>query len=117
MTMVPDFIKKISVTTQADVFAFSGRSSKSFAPVEARKFVDVGGQDPGAGNVVLAILSKGVKSADDSIQAPALYLGSTAFVSVEEPVPLQIGVGGGQVETVDVEVPRFTRFTDNAKWG
>ena len=117
MTMVPDFIKKLTISTEADVFAFSGRGQRTYLPTTASKVVNAGSQAPQNGYVVLAQLSKGVKSSDDSLQASTLLLGTSAPVLVLEPEPLAIGVGGGVVQSEDVVIPRFTRFTDNAKWG
>mgnify|MGYP000111666501 CR=1 FL=1 len=117
MTMVPDFIKKLTVSTSADVFAFSGRGGRIYLPSSTSKVVNAGSQAPAEGYVVLAQLSKGVKSNEDGLQASTLFLGTSASVLVLEPEPLTIGVGGGLVESVNVIVPRFTRFTSNSKWG
>jgi hypothetical protein len=119
MTLVPDFIKQITTSVSKEVVVASGRAQKSFQTALASVVVDSGANDQGAGKVVLAFLTKGVLSTDDTFKAPTLLLGSTANVLVELSEPLAIGVGGGgQVVQVEVEdVPRFTRFTTNARWG
>ena len=120
MTLIPDFIKKLTLSTSVDVFAFSGRGGSFYQTSTASKVVNAGTLPPQEGYVVLSQVSKGVKSIDDSYQAPTLRLGSIASVLVVELEPLVIGVGTGATDVVESEnivIPRFTRFTSNARWG
>jgi len=119
--IIPPFIKVYTTAIEARVRFEGSTGDQLFLPASLGKSVDMGGGSVPDGFVVLSILNKGVKSADDTITPPTLSFGAKLSKMIGDGNnPLKIGVGVDPDTPIatgdDLVIPRFTRFNTNTSW-